>query len=66
MQLDNYRKLIGFGWPNFKKMNLLRQDKGQQACAQEFINAIKNGKQSPIPIDEIYETSKVTIELVDK
>ena len=31
LQLDNFRKLAGFGWPGFKKMNLWRQDKGQTA-----------------------------------
>ncbi|MFM8732862.1 MAG: Gfo/Idh/MocA family oxidoreductase, partial [Phycisphaerales bacterium] len=27
LQLDNFRKLRGFGWPGFRKMNLWRQDK---------------------------------------
>ena len=31
LQLDNFRKLKGFGWPGFDKMNLWRQDKGQKA-----------------------------------
>mgnify|MGYP007000055451 CR=1 len=34
LQLDNFRKLTGFGWPGFKKMNLWKQDKGQAACTQ--------------------------------
>lgn len=28
LQLDNFRRFIGFGWPGFRKMNLWRQDKG--------------------------------------
>ena len=40
LQLDNYRKLTGFGWPRFKKMNLWQQDKGQKACVKAFIDAI--------------------------
>ncbi len=27
LQLDNFRKLKGYGWTNFKKMNFMRQDK---------------------------------------
>ena len=36
LQLDNFRRLKGYGWPNFRKMNLWRQDKGQNGCYQSF------------------------------
>ena len=29
LQLDNFRKLKGYGWPGFGKLNLWKQDKGQ-------------------------------------
>jgi predicted dehydrogenase len=61
--LDNFRKLKGYGWPGFKRMNLWRQDKGQQACAAAFVRAVQNGGPSPIPFDEIMEVTKVTMEL---
>ena len=32
LQLDNFRKLKAYGWPKFKKMDLWKQDKGQNAC----------------------------------
>lgn len=63
LQLDNYRKLTGFGWPGFKKLNLWRQDKGQKACAAAFVQALEQGGVSPIPIDELFEVSRVSIEL---
>ena len=63
LQLDNFRKLTGFGWPGFSKMNLWRQDKGQMACAKSFINAIQFGLPSPIPASEIFEVSRVSIEI---
>jgi threonine dehydrogenase-like Zn-dependent dehydrogenase/predicted dehydrogenase len=63
LQLDNYRKLTGFGWPNFKKMNLWRQDKGQKACAKAFVDAVSTGGVAPIPIEEILEVSRVSIEI---
>jgi predicted dehydrogenase len=66
LQLSNYQKLIGYGWPGFKKMNLWQQDKGQKACAKAFIDAISNGNISPIPIEEIFEVSKISIKLANQ
>ena len=63
LQLDNFRNLKGYGWPGFKKMNLWKQDKGQDASAQAFVNAIQNGEENPIPIDEIFEVSQLAISL---
>lgn len=63
LQLDNFRKLHGFGWPGFRKMNLWRQDKGQKACTSAFLDAIKEGNPSPVSLDEIFEVSKVAIDL---
>ena len=63
LQLDNFRKLKGFGWKNFSKMNLWQQDKGQQLCPKYFLDAIKEGKSSPIPVDEIFEVSQVTLDI---
>ena len=63
LQLDNYQKLKGFGWPGFKKMNLWTQDKGQKACVKAFIDSISNNKESPIPKEEIFEISRISINL---
>ena len=65
LKLDNFQKLTGFGWPGFDKMNLWQQDKGQKACAKAFIDAISKGKKSPIPIEEIFEISKISIKLAN-
>jgi len=63
LQLDNFRRLTAFGWPGFRKMNLWRQDKGQRACARAFVEAIRSGTPSPIPLAEIIEVSRVSIEV---
>jgi predicted dehydrogenase len=63
LQLDNFRKLQGFGWPGFNKMNLWRQDKGQKACAAAFIEAIAQGGPAPIPFEESVEVARVSIEV---
>ena len=65
LQLDNFRKLKGFGWPGFNKMNFWRQDKGQYACAQAFLKAISNNDKAPIPFEEILEVSRISIELAN-
>ena len=66
LQLDNFRKLKGFGWNGFKKMNLMKQDKGQDACAAVFIDAVRDGKPCPISFDEVMESSRVSIEIADQ
>jgi predicted dehydrogenase/threonine dehydrogenase-like Zn-dependent dehydrogenase len=63
LQLDNFRRLRGWGWKGFSKMHLWRQDKGQVACASTFVGAVKQGQPTPIPLDEILEVSRVSIEL---
>ena len=63
LQLDNFRKLVGFGWPGFSKMNLWRQDKGQAACAKAFVDAVGKGAASPIPLPELLEVARVSIEI---
>jgi hypothetical protein len=46
-------------------MKLLKQDKGQQACAKAFVDAIREGNPSPIAYDEIMESSRVSIQVAD-
>lgn len=61
--LDDYQTLRGFDWPRFKKSYLWRQDKGQSACVDAFVQAIERGLESPIPLEEILEVSEVSIAL---
>ncbi|ALT79568.1 bi-domain-containing oxidoreductase [Paucibacter sp. KCTC 42545] len=63
LQLDNFRKLTGFGWPGFTKLSLWRQDKGQKACAKAFVDAVSQGGASPIPLEQVIEVSRVSIEI---
>ena len=66
LQLDNFRKLTGFGWPKFRRMRLLRQDKGQRDCVAAFLKAVEQGGEAPIPLAEIFEVSRVTLELAEQ
>ena len=66
IELHNFRKMVGYGWPGFRKMNLRRQDKGNKACVAAFVNAIKQGLPSPIPFDEIIEVTRATFDAVEQ
>jgi len=61
LRLDNFRKLTGFGWPGFSKMNLWKQDKGAEAAVAAFVRVIREGGDPPISLDEIVESTRVSI-----
>ncbi len=63
LQLDNFRRLRGWGFNGFSRMNLWRQDKGQRACARAFVEAVQQGLPCPISLDEILEVSRLSIEI---
>jgi len=65
LQLDNFLKLKGFGWPKFKKQSLIRQDKGQSTCPEVFMRAVEAGGPAPIPAAELFEVSRVTLEVAE-
>jgi predicted dehydrogenase/threonine dehydrogenase-like Zn-dependent dehydrogenase len=65
LQLDNFRSLKGYGWPKFKKMNLWKQDKGQNGCVAAFLRSNELGEATPIPYDEIIEVARVSLEVVE-
>ena len=65
LQLDNFRRLTGYGWPGFGKMNLWRQDKGQASCVQAFVDAVSTGGNTPIAVDEVFEVARITIEVAE-
>jgi predicted dehydrogenase/threonine dehydrogenase-like Zn-dependent dehydrogenase len=64
--LDNYRRLVGYGWRGFSTMRSWRQNKGHVECAAAFVAAVKNGGPAPIPLDEILEVSRVTLEVANR
>jgi predicted dehydrogenase/threonine dehydrogenase-like Zn-dependent dehydrogenase len=65
LQLDNFRKLKGYGWPGFNKLNLWKQDKGQNACAVAFLQGVEKGDPA-IPVEEIFEVARVTIDVAEQ
>lgn len=65
IQLDNFVKMTGFGWPGFGKQALWKQDKGQTACTAAFVAAISSSDPAPIPLGELFEVARVTIEAAE-
>jgi hypothetical protein len=63
--MDNYRLLEGYGWSGFRSMKLFKQDKGQKACVKAFLDAIREGNASPIPYNELIESSRISIEIAE-
>ena len=63
LQLDNFRRLRAMGWPGFRGMRTRRQDKGQAACVDAFVMAIRKGEPGPIPIEELLEVSRTVIDV---
>ncbi len=59
LQLDNYRVLRGFSWPNFRTMRLWRQDKGQANCAAAFLDAIASRTTAAHPLIPPLELTEV-------
>ncbi len=66
LQLDNFKRLKGYGWKGFRSKRLLSQDKGQKACAAAFVDSIRNGEPCPIPYEEIIEVARVSIEVAEQ
>jgi predicted dehydrogenase len=65
LQLDNFRALKGWGWKGFSAMKVWKQDKGQAACAKAFVEAVRNGGPAPIPLDEVIDIGRITIEIAN-
>jgi predicted dehydrogenase/threonine dehydrogenase-like Zn-dependent dehydrogenase len=63
LQLDNFRTLRAWGWPRPSRQSLWRQDKGQRACAQAFVAAVRGAAPAPIPGDELFEVARLTLDI---
>lgn len=64
-QIDNFRKLKVFGGAD-KSLSLWRQDKGNNACVQAFLDCLRQGAPAPVAFEEILQVSRCVIDLADK
>ena len=64
LQLDNFRVLRGWGWKGFAKQGGgFGQNKGHVACLQAFLKAVAGAGASPIPLDQVVESSSWAVKL---
>lgn len=66
LQLDNFRRLRGYGWKGFRKLNLRRQDKGNTQSVVAFLDTIRRSGSLPIPFDEIVEATRISLEITQQ
>jgi predicted dehydrogenase/threonine dehydrogenase-like Zn-dependent dehydrogenase len=62
--MDNWRSLKGYGFKNFSS-DSSSQDKGHQNQFNLLINAVKNGGNQIIPIDELVNTTKASFAAIE-
>lgn len=61
LKMDNFRSLIGHGWPSFKKKKISKLDKGHAAEIERFFESIRTGSPAIIPFEEIREVTDVSL-----
>ncbi|MBL4782702.1 MAG: bi-domain-containing oxidoreductase [Porticoccaceae bacterium] len=66
LQLDNFKRLKGYGWKGFKSQRLRSQDKGQQACTAAFVESVRGGQPTPIPYEQIMEVARLSIDVAEQ
>ena len=62
--LENFRILKTWGVSAPQKKRLLKQNKGQNECVKAFIDAIRNGKESPISAKDIFAVHSALLSLL--
>ena len=62
--LDNFKSVRAHGFRRRDNLKLWRQDKGHKNEVKEFLLAIEQGKDSPIPFDDIVNTTLATFAAV--
>ncbi len=59
--LDNFRKLAGYGWPKFRKLNFWSQNKGRAEEIGGFVRRAAEGGPPLMPPEEIWNVTEATI-----
>jgi predicted dehydrogenase/threonine dehydrogenase-like Zn-dependent dehydrogenase len=64
LDMDNFRILDGYGWTNFRKKKLWRQDKGHREEITRFVDRIKKGGVPLIDYEVMEEVTLATFAAV--
>ncbi|MBI2824142.1 MAG: bi-domain-containing oxidoreductase [Planctomycetia bacterium] len=60
LELDNFRRLRGYGFSGFKRLNLFRQDKGHNAEVAAFIERVATGGPPVIPVGQFWNVTEAS------
>jgi len=60
LRLENFRKTVGYGFRNFKKLRSRRLDKGHGSEIKAFIDLIERGGDPLIPFEQIVNVTLAT------
>jgi predicted dehydrogenase len=61
LRIDNYRAIAAWGIPGVATRWPHTQDKGHASLVKAFVEAVKSGKEPPIPLSELLEVSSLSI-----
>ena len=64
MVADDFKEVKTYG-KEVKSNKSGKQDKGHAQEVKEFIEAVENGKPTPISFEEIYDSTKATFDVID-
>jgi len=64
LRMDNFKKLSGWGFKNFKKIKTRRQDKGHSAELNAFVQRIEEGGEWLIPLDQLVNVTRASFAAV--
>lgn len=64
VRLDNFKRMVGFGWPGFSSMNLWRQDKGHRQEIAAVVRAMASHDVAPIPFEELRNVAQTCLDAI--
>jgi predicted dehydrogenase len=62
LQLDNFRVLHAYGYGRFRRMRLLRQDKGHRAELSQWMDHLQSGGPPLMDPQDIWQVSRAAIQ----
>ena len=65
-EINNFKSLKFYGWHNAKNKNLITQDKGNYNCVLNFLQSCKNLDKPLTSFEEIYEVTKIAIQIANE
>ena len=66
LQLDNFRKLSGWGWKGFTKHEPVAAGQGAEGlCGGLPLTPLRKASPRPIPAGEIFEVARVSIDVAE-